>query len=245
MKRIHYTTETFKNLCNEVHNHKYDYSLLQYKTLHDSIIVICPEHGQFNQLANHHKKGSGCRKCSTDRQILKQRDTTEGFINKAISVHGNKYDYSETIYGASAHEKVKIVCYKHGPFYQSPNAHLRNGGCDKCGIEKSVQKLKENNYPSWSRTNWRKRCEGKIPKLYKVRFWSDSEEFIKIGITSKDSIKRRFTKVPYQYEILKIITSHNPDYIFDLERRFLRFTSKSKYVPKIKFEGHTECRTLN
>lgn len=35
--------------------------------------------------------------------------TTEKFINKAKKIHGNKYDYSKTIY-KKAHSKVTIIC---------------------------------------------------------------------------------------------------------------------------------------
>ena len=34
--------------------------------------------------------------------------------------------------------KVTIICPKHGEFLQSPNAHLHNYGCPKCGAEKTI-----------------------------------------------------------------------------------------------------------
>ena len=57
---------------------------------------------------------------------------TEIFIQKAIAVHGNKYDYSLVEYLHSK-LKVKIVCCKHGVFEQTPNMHLRGRGCIECG----------------------------------------------------------------------------------------------------------------
>lgn len=69
--------------------------------------------------------------------------TTESFIRKAINVHGDLYDYSESLYEGSKN-KIKIICNKHGVFYQTPNNHLRSGGCNKCGYENSVKKLKNN-----------------------------------------------------------------------------------------------------
>ena len=65
---------------------------------------------------------------------------TLDFINKASSIHGNKYDYSETEY-IKALEKVKIICPKHGPFFQTPHDHLAKKGCPKCGLER-LSKLK-------------------------------------------------------------------------------------------------------
>lgn len=39
---------------------------------------------------------------------------TSTFIEKAIEIHGNKYDYSRTQVGEYKGGKVKIVCPKHG-----------------------------------------------------------------------------------------------------------------------------------
>ena len=59
----------------------------------------------------------------------------EKFINKAKEVHGNKYDYSKTIYELS-NKKVCIICPIHGEFWVKPNNHLNGCGCPKCAIEK-------------------------------------------------------------------------------------------------------------
>ena len=34
--------------------------------------------------------------------------------------------------------KVKIKCFKHGIFYQTPNAHLRGDGCPNCGYSRCL-----------------------------------------------------------------------------------------------------------
>lgn len=56
---------------------------------------------------------------------------TEIFIQKAIRVHGNKYDYSLTRYIGSK-DKVIIKCPIHGEFQQRPNCHLAGKGCLSC-----------------------------------------------------------------------------------------------------------------
>lgn len=56
---------------------------------------------------------------------------TEIFINKAKSIHGNKYDYSLVNY-INNRTKVKIVCESHGKFEQRPDSHLSGSGCLKC-----------------------------------------------------------------------------------------------------------------
>ena len=53
------------------------------------------------------------------------------FIEKANSVHNNKYTYSNLEY-VSSNKKVKIICEYHGEFEQEANSHLRGIGCSKC-----------------------------------------------------------------------------------------------------------------
>lgn len=60
---------------------------------------------------------------------------TEKFIDKAIEVHKNIYDYSVTIYQRSD-EKVQIICKQHGVFQQRASMHLSGQGCKKCAVEK-------------------------------------------------------------------------------------------------------------
>lgn len=60
------------------------------------------------------------------------KGTTQGFIIKARTVHGDKYDYSRVVY-VHSQLKVEIICKEHGLFLQSPQTHLSGSGCRKCG----------------------------------------------------------------------------------------------------------------
>lgn len=61
-----------------------------------------------------------------------KRLTTEEFVEKAVVVHGDTYDYSVLKY-VNALTKVEITCNKHGSFWQKPSSHLSKGcGCPKC-----------------------------------------------------------------------------------------------------------------
>ena len=54
-------------------------------------------------------------------------------------VHGNKYDYSKSIY-VKAKEKVIITCPIHGDFEQRPQDHVLKGcGCQKCKAQKIIE----------------------------------------------------------------------------------------------------------
>lgn len=241
--RIRWTTDSFKEYCNTIHNSKYDYSKMVYKTLHDKITIICKEHGEFNQTANHHKKGHGCPKCSLNIQKERQRSTTEKFIEKATSIHGDKYLYDKTIYGKNAHTGLIVTCKVHGDILVKPNNFLKSGGCKQCGIESIRSKLINQETHNFSRTGWIKTCKGKIAKLYVIRLFDDNETFYKIGITSKSSIKRRFTKIPYKYEIIHLFESVDAGLVFNLEKKLLKETLEDRYIPLHNFEGKTECRS--
>ena len=56
-------TNTFISRANLVHNNKYDYSKFVYVNNRAKGIIICPEHGEFPQVAEHHLNGVGCPFC--------------------------------------------------------------------------------------------------------------------------------------------------------------------------------------
>ena len=51
---------------------------------------------------------------------MTRRRTTEEFVEKAIAVHGDRYDYSLVEY-VNANTKVTIICLVHGGFEQTPS----------------------------------------------------------------------------------------------------------------------------
>lgn len=60
------------------------------------------------------------------------RSTREQFIEKAISIHGNKYSY-ECVDYKNNNTEVEIICPEHGPFYMKPTKHTdRAQECPKC-----------------------------------------------------------------------------------------------------------------
>lgn len=67
----------------------------------------------------------------------RQTLTTDEFARRAQEKHGERFDYSNTVYGGSK-KPLKLICRKHGRF-QIPQAaaHLRfeHGGCPGCKDE--------------------------------------------------------------------------------------------------------------
>ena len=117
--------DNFYEIASNIHSNKYDYSLVDLTK--KTIKIICPIHGEFEQGKYNHLKGHGCSKCKN----LYNYDTAE-FIKKSKEIHGNKYDYSLSIY-KNATTNIKIKCKYHNfIFNQSPNSHLSGSGCPKC-----------------------------------------------------------------------------------------------------------------
>ena len=133
------TSEDFINDARKIHGDKYDYSKVVYKTMKDSVCIICPEHGEFWQLPENHLSGCGCTKCKYSKRkthLGHKKRTTEDFINDARKIHGDKYDYSKVKY-IDGKTPICIICPEHGEFMQRPDHHLTGHGCPKCsGVKK-------------------------------------------------------------------------------------------------------------
>jgi hypothetical protein len=72
---------------------------------------------------------------------LNIKSDNKTFINKALKVHGDKYDYSKVNY-INSKSKVTIICSEHGEFEQLPDSHIRGFGCEKCSHDKNRKDTK-------------------------------------------------------------------------------------------------------
>jgi hypothetical protein len=128
IERQRNTLADFLNTATSSHGSFYDYSLVIYRGLHQSVRIVCPSHGEFSQVAIKHMKGQGCKKCNRGEVW-----GLDDFIGKARSIHGDKYEYDNTIY-EKTRKKIKISCVICGNnFEQTPNSHLSGSGCPFCG----------------------------------------------------------------------------------------------------------------
>ena len=162
---------------------KYSYDKFVYINAHTKSIITCPIHGDFEQTpTNHVHAKQGCTACGYVRMANKQTFTTSTFIEKAISVHGNKYDYSNINY-VNNNTPVSIYCSIHGEFFQKPIYHLSGSNCPICSTEKSKLQFDPT----------------KETILYYVYF--PKYDLYKIGITNR-SIEQRFYGDKIEYSIL-------------------------------------------
>lgn len=137
MKKL--TKEQFIEKAKAVHLDKYNYSKVNYINNRTKVIIICPEHGEFEQRASAHTKGRGCDKCARENNKLAssitQLKNQDVYIRELKTIHGNTLIFDKTVYLGSF-KKVICTCSVHGDF-EINGSDLLTRGCPSCGIQKS------------------------------------------------------------------------------------------------------------
>lgn len=127
-----YNLNKFIKEANKIHNNKYSYSKTVFTTVDKKVKIICPKHGEFEQVAHSHLLGNGCPICGIQRTTDFHRKSNTQFIKEAKLIHDNKYDYSLTNYICQKN-KIKIKCNNCSKiFEQLPLNHLKGEGCPCC-----------------------------------------------------------------------------------------------------------------
>ena len=126
--------DEFINKANNVHNNEYTYENANYINASTKICITCKKHGDFWMTPSAHLNGQKCPKCQGKGL------TTEDVVALCKEVHGDKYDYSQFKF-TKMHEKVPIICPKHGIFTQTMSKHItKKQGCPLCAIENRADK---------------------------------------------------------------------------------------------------------
>lgn len=124
--------QAFIDAATAKHDSRYDYSQVAAKFVnaHTKVTITCPDHGDFDQTPNEHRRGQRCPDCSARRgsRAAVRRDL---FIAQAQLLHGDRYDYRNVVY-VNQHTPVTIICRAHGPFSQRPTNHLDNSTPSNC-----------------------------------------------------------------------------------------------------------------
>lgn len=195
------TTEEFIRRSLIKHDNKYTYEYSHYTKQYEKIVITCPEHGNFTQIAKDHMCGYGCQQCGVLRNVEARLKTTSQFIEDSIKRHGGKYTYSKTIY-TGVYDLVKITCKEHGDFWQRAHDHLNGGcGCPRCTksgyksnmvgylyiqhIKDNIYKLGISNNPSVRIEQITSKCDYN-PTFYKIYTDDDGK---KISILEREILK--------------------------------------------------------
>lgn len=216
--------DNFIATANAIHNNKYRYRYLIYTTRKDKVIITCPIHGNFEQIPKSHLAGQGCPHCSLIEKSNKLSSDKEEFINKALEIHGSKYNYDKSVYIHSK-QKMTIVCPIHGNFEQIPNTHLMGSGCPNCA---------NNGFD-----------RGKPGYLYYLKVTTnEGKELYKIGITNR-TVNERFSLTDLQkIEIVKQKLYESGADAYNWEQYLLKKYKQYQYQgPKVLESGNTELFT--
>lgn len=242
-EKLKMTLPTFLEKAKKKHGDKYDYSDVIIDINTKKVLIHCDCGNSFLQDYGGHIGGKGCPECGLTKAAQSQFCTKEMFVEKAINIHGDKFDYNISDY-KNSNTEIEIFCTKHeSHFHQLPVVHLLCTHC--CPI---CLKENKNAYVSWSEASWCKNQNNRVSKLYSYVVRTESVGFIKIGITH-ESIDDRISKMLKQLncykkvivEKLKVLESLDANEIFRLEQKSKIDLEDFRYKSPFKFNGHTEC----
>lgn len=226
-------SDKFFSKAREVHGEKYRYDERVYRNSRGMIRAECPKHGWFEQRASLHLNGNGCSGCAKECRLL----DTRTFISRAREVQKRQYDYSETIY-KTAHDRVTIICPRHGRFTQKAYQHLAGQGCSSCADEANPGEYNPTLFKRYPE------LRGVSAKLYLVEFNLPDEKFLKVGITINDAAQR-FRRYRRNLIVHKEIEM-GLFKAYQLEQQLLQRHQNHAYTPRLKdFGGRTECFGLD
>jgi len=146
------TLKIFTEISNIKHNNKYDYTNTVYKNNSTKVEIICPYHGVFVQNPSNHMKGSGCEKCSKEKQERERENNIYSysyiFIQKANIKFKNMFKYYIDTY-TNYNTNMLMSCQVHGLFEQRPDNHINSEyGCPFCADKerrlKAIERIEKN-----------------------------------------------------------------------------------------------------
>lgn len=124
--------KVFLQRAKEIHNDKYDYSLINEINHKNKLPIICKQHGVFYQQIYEHLRGNGCPCC-----VGRKKYTFDEFIDRLTQNNNNKYNY-ETLINKELYNttKLELFCQKHNKFFQTTvKRHLNGDICPLCKQE--------------------------------------------------------------------------------------------------------------
>lgn len=206
-----------------VHKGKYSYDKVVFVESHVKVEIFCPAHNiYFWQTPNSHSSGNGCPECAKERRRDAFKSNIDKWVQKAVKVHGDRYDYSESVYET---EKVKMLircntCNTRFPITPDSHTATPQGGCPCC-MKTGYNPLKAGH-------------------LYVLT----CGDITKIGITNIGPEKRAkgiSTDFGAEFAVIhswKFLNGYIPD---EMETTLLRQLRSQYKRPTDKFDGSTEC----
>jgi predicted nucleic acid-binding Zn-ribbon protein len=124
------------------------------------------------------------------------RIDTDEFIRRSKAIHGDKYDYSKSVF-VSSKKPIDIICKKHNYKFtlKRAQAHLQGSfqGCPICSAEKIAQYYAEMSKATEERRRKKREEKAKLPKKRKP-FVLSEEKKQEIRLKCKKTRQERFLR---------------------------------------------------
>jgi hypothetical protein len=227
------TKEEFVQRAIDVHKDRYSYQNVEYVKMLQKVCIICKVHGNFWQTPADHLWNHGCPKCKADKRSFSWVEMLNQFPDK----NKNYYAYVKTTYKRNS-VKMKMICPKHGEFWQKPELHKNGAGCKICTASGGPGKYCETIFDR------KPELKQKPGFLYYIELLdADNTKFYKIGITT--SMKNRFYNfIENNHGKVLWIRKDTLYNCFLLEQKILKENTNFLYRPiNLSIGGKTECLT--
>lgn len=137
-----YSSKTFIEKATIVHKNSYDYSLTNYVSSSEKVIITCKDHGPYEQLPANHLRGAGCIKCfyksqqsrierdfitliTDDLNELVESNIRPSWLNgKELDIYIPRLNLAIEINGLVYHHSSMNVSLFYDRTYKEPNYHL-------------------------------------------------------------------------------------------------------------------------
>lgn len=137
------TTEQFIKEAKKIHKDKFDYSETEYINNATKLKIKCKKcKKSYLIFPSNHVFGYKCPFCVKMKK--------EDFVKKAKRIHGNKYDYTDSVFNGTK-KSITIFCKKcQLPFTLRASGHITSnmGGCQRC-----IGSTKEKTISDWLARN--------------------------------------------------------------------------------------------
>ena len=132
--------QVFDERMEKLYGDSLTYNFSNYSNFGEKMEFVCSKHGSFEALPLNVLHGHGCPICGREKCSKSRTMKFEEVLRRFKEVHGDTYTYDESTYKTSR-KKMRIICSKHGEFWQIPMNHWGGQGCPVCKESKLEMEL--------------------------------------------------------------------------------------------------------
>ena len=198
--------QVFNERMEKIYGDSLTYNFSNYSNFGEKMEFVCSKHGSFEALPLNVLHGHGCPICGREKCSKSRTMKFEEVLRRFKEVHGDTYTYDESTYKTSR-KKMRIICPKHGEFWQIPMNHWGGQGCPVCKeskLEMELDKALTDNGIEFIRQKplGRQSIDFYIPK-YKINIECQGEQHFKKKFDDKYDFKKSLERDIKKNKILR------------------------------------------